>query len=202
MKKASVLFLAMVAVGITACSSNEDTEEDTAVEQVTYTLDSEASTLKWHGEENEMHFHDGVISVTKGTVIMEGETFVSGEFTIDPSTITPQTEGLPEEKKGYLAGHLQDTAFLFTAKYPTVIVKANSYKDGMLDVTIDVRGVSLSTKIPVAISTSENETTIKGDFTVDFSSVKMPYLEQTNEETGEPSAKSGIKFSMNLSLKK
>ena len=64
-EKASVLFLAMAAVTITACSSDTEETEETTVEKVEYTLDASASTLKWHGEENENHYHDGVIAITE-----------------------------------------------------------------------------------------------------------------------------------------
>ena len=202
MKKASVLFLAMAAVGLTAvsCSSNEETEEET-VEKVVYTIDASASTLKWHGEENENHFHDGVIQVTEGTLTMEGDKFVSGEFTIDPKTIKGQTEGYPQEKMDYLSMHLQDTAFLFVAEYPTIKVTADSYENGNLSATINVRGVDLKAVMPVAIKTTEDGATMTGEFTVNFSPVGMPYLEMKNEE-GQPAAKSGIEFKMDLKLNK
>lgn len=202
MKKASVLFLAMAAVGLTAvsCSSNEEEEEE-KVEKVVYTLDASASTLQWHGEENENHFHDGVIQVTEGTLTMEGDELVSGEFTIDPKSIQGQTEGYPEEKLAYLSGHLQDTAFLFVAEYPTIKVTTQSYKDGNLTATINVRGVDLTAVMPVEIKTTEDGATMTGDFAVNFSPVGMPYLEMKNEE-GQPAAKSSIQFKMDLKLNK
>lgn len=202
MKKASVLFLAMAAVAVTSCSSEESTETEEKVEKVVYSLDADASTLNWHGEENENHYHDGVISVTEGTFTMEGDNVVSGEFTIDAKSIKGQTEGYPEEKMMYLSGHLQDTAFLFVAEYPTVKVTTGAYEDGKLDATINVRGVDIKTKLPVKIETNENGASIKGDFAVNFGPVGMPYLAQINEETGEPSAKSDILFKMDLQLKK
>ena len=135
-------------------------------------------------------------------MIMEGENAISGEFQIDPSTIKGQTEGYPAEKMDYLSGHLQDTAFLFVSQFPTVTVTTGAYENGELAATINVRGVKLDTKIPVKIETKDNSAHITGDFSVDFTSVGMPYLQTVNEETGEPSAKSDIKFSMDLMLNK
>lgn len=204
MKKASVLFLAATALFAASCSSDESTDEngEDKVVETTYTLDANASTLKWHGEENEAHYHDGVISITEGTMTMAGDDAVSGEFVIDPTSIKGQTEGYPDEKMEYLSGHLQDTAFLFTQEYPTIKVTTGEYKDGKLATTIDVRGVKLETAIPVAIKKDGDNVSVTGDFTVDFGPVGMPYLEQTNEETGEPAAKSKIEFKMNLMLHK
>ena len=202
MKKASVLFLAATALFAASCSSSDEATEENGEEVVetTYVLDAEASTLNWHGEENEQHYHDGVISITEGSMVIAGEEAISGEFIIDPSSIKGQTEGYPEEKMQYLSGHLQDTAFLFTAEYPTIKVTTGAYKDGQLETTINVRGVDLKTSLPVTMKKSEGQVTFAGDFAVDFSPVGMPYLESINEETGEPSAKSAIQFNMNLVL--
>jgi polyisoprenoid-binding protein YceI len=204
MKKASVLLFAMAAVVFAACSSKEESDETNAeeVQEVTYTLDTEASTLKWHGEENESHYHDGVITVTEGSMIMAGDAAVSGSFTIDPSTIQGQTEGYPDEKMDYLSSHLKDTAFLFTAEYPTIKVTTGAYENGELAATINVRGVDLKTKIPVKVEQKDDKAMISGKFGLDFSPVGMPYLAQINEETGEPAAKSNIQFDMNLVLNK
>ena len=201
MKKASVLFLALAALAVTACSSSDEAEEE-AAEKVVYTVDSGASTLMWHGEENEQHFHDGVITISEGSMTMEGEKVISGEFKIDPSSIKPQTEGYPAEKMDYLKSDLLDTAFLFTSEYPTIDVKTGAYENGKLDTKITVRGVEISSMIPVKIETKDGIATVKGDFVVDFSPVGMPYLETVNEETGKPGAKSGIQFKMDLKLKK
>lgn len=204
MKKASVFFLAATALFVASCSSNDENTDENGEEKVEtmYSLDAGASSLMWHGEENEAHYHDGSISVTEGTMTMAGDDVVSGEFVIDPNSIKGQTEGYPAEKMDYLSTHLKDTAFLFTQEYPTIKVTTGAYKDGMLETTINVRGVDLKTSIPVAIKKDGDNVSVKGDFTVDFSSVGMPYLQMTNEETGEPSAKSGIQFKMDLTLNK
>ena len=201
MKNKSILLVAAISFLAASCGSSAD-EETMEVEATTYSLNTEASTLKWHGEENADHFHDGTISFTEGSFVMQGDEVVSGEFTIDPSTINPMTEGYPEEKMAYLKSHLMDTSFFFTAEYPTVMVTTGDYKDGKLSTTINVRGVDIATEVPVAINTTDDGVTIKGDFTIDFTKSKLPYLVEVDPETGSPGAKSTVDFKMDLTLSK
>lgn len=201
MKKASVLFLAIASVAMTACSPAEK-EENEVAEKITYSLDAENSTLHWHGEENKNHYHDGVISITEGTLTIQGDEIIGGEFIIDAKSIQAQTEGYEEGKMAYLSSHLQDTAFLFVAEYPTISVKTGTFKNGNLDATINVRGVDIKTQLPVTIKSSEKEASVIGKFAVNFSGVGMPYLEQIDEETGAPSAKPDFEFELNLKLKR
>lgn len=198
MKNKGILLFSSIALLAVSCS----TPEEPKVEDTVFNLDTETSTLWWQGEENAEHFHTGNISFSDGTITMNGDSLVSGEFTIDPTTIAPNTEGYPAEKMAYLKSHLLDTAFLFTAEYPTVTVKTGTYADGKLKTTINVRGVDIETEVPVTVKSTEKEVRIKGEFTVDFAKTMMPYLTEVNPETGAPGAKSGFKFKMDLKLEK
>lgn len=200
MKKNSIL--AMIGFAFLAVSCGSDAPEEVVVEDTVYSLNTEESTLWWRGEENAEHFHTGNISFSEGTFTMNGENVVSGDFKIDPNTLTPNTEGYPAEKMAYLKSHLLDTAFLFTAEYPNITVKTAEYKDGKLKTTINVRGVDLETEVPVTIDQKENDLWIKGEFTVDFAKTMMPYITEINPETGAPGAKSGFQFKMDLKLSK
>lgn len=195
--------MAAVALVGASCSSNDENEtNDEMMEEVTYTLDTESSSLKWHGEENAEHYHDGTIAFSEGTFTMKGGEAVSGSFEIDPNSIKPMTEGYPQEKMDYLKSHLLDTAFFFAAEYPNITVTTRAYKDGKLNTTINVRGIDITTDVPVTIETTENGATISGDFSIDFADTKMPYLVEPDPETGKPGAKSAFEFSMNLVLNK
>lgn len=201
MKRNGLLMMAAVSLIAASCGNTETEVAEEAV-SVTYALDTEASSLKWHGEENEEHFHDGTIHFTEGTFTVKGDEVESGQFVIDATSITPKTEGYPDEKMAYLKSHLMDTAFLFTAEYPTVTVSTGAYTDGKLSTTINVRGVDITTEIPVEVVVNEESATISGDFSVDFAKSNMPYLNEINPETGKPGAKSEFSFTMNLKLKK
>lgn len=199
MKKA-IAIMGLTGAILASCSSEETTE--VVVETAEYSLNTATSTLKWHGEENEQHFHDGTISFTKGSLTTEDGTPVNGEFTIDAASVKANTEGYPEAKMEYLSGHLKDTAFLFVAENPTIDVKTGAYKDGKLHTTITLLGVPVTQDVPVAITTTENGLNMKGDFSIDFAETGMKYITEPNPETGAPGAKSTFKFALDLNLDK
>lgn len=199
MKKSLILFTG-AAMLLASCSSGE-TEE--TVETTEYVVDTATSTLWWRGEENAEHFHYGYISISEGSLTAENGIPVSGSFAIDPNSIDPDTEGYPEEKLAYLASHLKDTAFLFTAAYPEVKVTTGKYKNGKLNTTIEVLGATLQNDIPLTLKTTDDgKMMLTGDFTIDFADSKMKYVTEIDPEKGTPGAKSKIQFKLDLHLSK
>lgn len=201
MKNKAMLLMLAASLGMVGCSNSEG-ESTPEVKEVTYSLDQENSTLNWHGEENEEHFHEGTISFTSGSLTMKGDELVSAEFELDPATINPMTEGYPQEKMDYLKSHLMDTSFFFTAEHPMIKVTANDYTDGKLSATINVRGLDVTADVPVTIEQTEDGASITGDFSIDFADAKIPYITEPDPETGKPGAKSTFDFKMKLNLKK
>lgn len=203
MKRANLLLMAATALFAVACGSGEETNDtaDATVEPVVYNLDSEATSLWWKGEENEMHFHTGHVKVTEGSMTMVGDSVTEGKFTVDLKTISV-ADSMPQEKVDYLVSHLQDTAFFFTAQYPTATVTVNGYADGKLNTTINVLGTDLQNEIPLTMNKTEEGVTFNGKFSIDFADTKMPYITDVQEETGAPGAKSEFEFDLNLVLKK
>lgn len=191
MKKVSLFALALIGLTFASCS----------VEPVTYTLE-ENSTLTWHGEEHAEHFHNGTLAITSGSLTMEGDKVTDGSFVIDMNSLKATTEGLPTEKVAYLEGHLKSDEFFNTAKYGEANVKVNGYENGKLNTTITVLGVELTNDIPVSLKQTENSVEIKGEFSMDISGTKMPYLEKKNEETGEAALNPNLQFTLDIKLKK
>lgn len=191
MKKISIFAIALIGMTLVSCS----------VEPVTYTLDGE-STLTWYGEENADHNHTGTLNITEGSITMEGEKVTEGTFTVDLNSINVTTEGLPTEKVGYLESHLKSDEFFNVEKYSDVKVKVSGYENGKLNTTINVLGVDLTNEIPVKLTQTENEVQIKGEFSIDISATKMPYLANKNEETGAPALNPNLQFTLDVKLKK
>ncbi len=208
MKKASVLFLAMVAVGITACSNEaSETEDETAVEAVTYNLDASASTITWKGSMSPEYFHEGTIKATSGTLTMEGEEVTSGTFEIDMNTIDDTS--MEEPKSGALEGHLKGTLvdenhpqdlFFNIPEFPTVGVTVNSFKDGQLDLTLSILGKKLNQTVPATISANGTEATINGTFAIDFSETGIPGFQPNPEDGSGINPK--VDFTVALKMKK
>lgn len=203
MKTKNLVLIGATALFIASCSSSADSAEasEETSDAVVYTLDAEASSLWWKGEENENHFHTGNVQITDGSLTMIGGSVSEGTFTIDLTKITV-ADPMPEDKINYLISHLQDTSFFFTAQYPTANVTVNSYNDGKMNATINVLGTDLTNDIPLAMNTTEEGATFNGKFSVDFADTKMPYITEVDPKTGEPGAKSVFQFDLNLVLKK
>jgi hypothetical protein len=207
MKRISTLMIASIALVAASCSSTEDATEEVAVEAVTYSLDADASSLGWAANMGPEYGHKGTVNVTEGSISMEGESLTSGSFTIDMSTI--KSTDLEEPKAGYLAAHLQGTApdedhpadlFFNVPQYPTVGVTLNSYEGGKLNLTLNMLGKELTQDAEVELSSDENGATIKGDFTLDFTSLEIPGLQPNPEDDSQINPV--IEFSLDIVLKK
>lgn len=188
----------LVAGFVASCG----TAEEPKVENVTYKVDTKASTITWHGEENEMHFHDGVVSFKEGALVMNGDSLVSANFVVDMSTIDAKTEGYPAEKMAYLNLHLRDSTIFNIAKYPTSTVVVNGFKDGKLDAEFEVLGVKFKQEVPATVKTTEKGASIEADFKLDITPAKVPFAAVINPETNAPALNPNIGFKINVVLNK
>lgn len=207
MKKASVLFLAMVAVALTACSNSEEAEENEEVVATTYSLDTENSTIEWKGSMSPEYFHSGTIKATEGSVTMEGDELKSGSFKIDMNSIddTSLEDGKSQALEGHLKGTMVDEAhpqnlFFNTPKFPEVTVTLNSFKDGQLNLTMNILGKKLDQTVPATLKADEKGALINGDFAIDFSSMGIPGFQPNPEDGSGINPK--VEFKVTLKLTK
>lgn len=195
----AVATVALVAFGMTACGGSTEEQTDEAA-AVTYTLDSEASSLKWEGVyEADGHKHNGTITVSEGSVSYEGDEFKSGEFTIDMNTIVD--EDLPAPDKDTLASHLAGPYFFNSVKFPDTKVTVNSLNDKEASLTINVMGKKIETTVPVKFSKSADKVTAKGKFSLDVSSLKLGGMQPMNPEQPKNYVQPVLNFDLNLTLK-
>ncbi|MFT5857996.1 MAG: polyisoprenoid-binding protein YceI [Flavobacteriaceae bacterium] len=180
MKKSQFILFAAIGLFVTSCSSVDADVLDQEAEAMTYTLDAAKSSLGWKGSAPD-HFQEGTISFSEGSVTMEGEALTAGSFTVDMSSILPTS--LEPEKADYLAAHLMGTMpdeqhpvnmFFNTPEFPDVTVTLGDFKDGNLEVTLDIIGSKLTQNVAVKIASDENGASIKGSFSLDFKSLDMP----------------------------
>lgn len=198
--------LASMAFIAVSCSSSEE-EQDAAVEEVSYSLDKEASSLKWMGSMSPEYGHEGTVSISEGSLTMKGDELVEGKFTIDMTSI--KNTDLEAPKSDFLVAHLTGTApdeehpadlFFNVPKYPTVGVKLNSYKDGKLNVTLTIVGKELTQDIAVKITSDDKGASIKGDFGINMDPLGIMGFQKNPEDGSQIGPE--IKFSLNVALKK
>lgn len=80
-------------------------------------VDTEKSTLKWHGEKVTGE-HWGNIDLKEGWLAWDNKKITEGEFVIDMTSIT-NTDIEDEGYNAKLVGHLKSNDFFGVEKYPT-----------------------------------------------------------------------------------
>ena len=161
--KKIILSLVLVASVLTACKSEK--KEKLAVNEVVefeaiavekYNVDIATSVLNWKGTKP-LGAHDGVVSLKSGSLVIEKNELVEGEFIINMSSIA-NVDMKGTDGAGKIEGHLKSEDFFDVAKYPTskfVITNVEENEDGKLAVTgnLKIKDVTKSITIPAMIAT-------------------------------------------------
>ncbi len=125
------------------------------------------STITWTGKKV-LGQHNGTIQLKSGTLEMEGDKLIGGQFTVDMSTITV-TDLKSGEGKEKLEGHLNSADFFDTATYPEatfVITEAVPSGNGYSVVgDLTIKGHTESVKINMNIANDTASTTFDVDRT-------------------------------------
>lgn len=174
MKVFKFLLLAATAGFAVSCAQKADgVEEDPMAEQMTYTLNQENSSLEWKGKKTETYFHTGTVKFGDGMMKMKGEELEMGEFMIDMSTIKAEDKNLDQAKNTDLTTHLHGPDFFNVANFKDVKVKLGEYKDGKLQVMLNILGKDITTTIDADIKQSDDKAWITGKFDVDFKELNI-----------------------------
>ncbi len=131
MKNLFKLFAFAAVVGFLAVScapevkgekvQSEDAKEvnkEKDAEAKTLTVDAAASTVGWEGSKVGGK-HTGTIGVKEGSIEVKGDEVVGGTFVFDMTNMTVTDEGMDDETKAKLIGHLSTEDFFEVEKFPT-----------------------------------------------------------------------------------
>lgn len=122
---------AVALVSITSCEKKEATEATEAQTEATASEDAQAykvntadSKVTWRGyaineKENSEHGHEGFMKLESGTISVEGDKVVAGDFVIDAASLESTDLNDEPEDKERLDSHLKSEDFLAVDKYPT-----------------------------------------------------------------------------------
>lgn len=112
--------------------SMSDNMEEKDMKPVRYSVDTEASQVKWAGTMLGIYTHKGLVPVEKGVIAAKGNKITGGEIVIDMTTIQPTDDNYnPEEgkTKEKLAGHLASPDFFNTKEHPNARFKITGSSD-------------------------------------------------------------------------
>ena len=139
----------------------------------TYTIDTEASTVNWKGTKITNDSHVGTVNVYKGTINVIDKA-ISGAFVaIDMNSMICTDEGMDEEAKGNLIGHLKSDDFFGVEQFPNAQIKINGVKvKGGVPIaygSISIRDISQPVQFPITISEDNGSIVVDASLTVDRS---------------------------------
>lgn len=153
MKSKISLFTLFIAVLMAACGGKKGTSETTTeseeaveVAEVSYSVDTAASTVYWSGEVAGVYGHNGEIEIAEGAVTAAGDSITGGKILIDMTTIQPLDSASYKDEDGRrasdLVGHLSTGDFFLVEEFPTAsfVITSHSGSDLVGDLTI--RGIT------------------------------------------------------------
>ncbi|MCG8697317.1 MAG: YceI family protein [Bacteroidales bacterium] len=149
----------------------------------TYKVDTKASEVYWKGTKPGGS-HYGIVSVSSGSIEVDGDKILAGEFTIDFNAI--RVDDLEGEWRDKLVGHLKSEDFFYTEKYPYgrfVITKAEKKSGNVYSISgeLTARGVtkevSFEAKVDIADGKLKGKTDIfkldRTDWDLKYNSAKF-----------------------------
>lgn len=194
MKRVFVSMFVLTGLAVSSCSE----------EKVTYTVDSDATMLEWTGHyligENIDHSHTGTIRVTEGTIIMNGDSFAEGTFTLDMTTLNEPNPSTEEMGKAFLK-HMHNEDFFNTKEFPKATFTVTAMDDKSIKGTISMLDIKMDVDFPVKVEKTENGMTVNGMFTLDIAALSMPGM-GIDPENPEQRISPSVDFKLNLVMKK
>lgn len=153
-------------------SMESDTEMSDDEEMSTgdvYAVDIEASSLEWSGSKVGST-HNGPVDIQSGSLEVDGDQLVAGEFVIDMTSI--DNSDLSGGMKDKLVGHLKSDDFFGVETYPTaslVIKSADRLNSGDYAVVADltIKETTAEVTFNATVEQSDTEITANADITID-----------------------------------
>lgn len=177
----TINYLAAASLLIMAsCGNNEIEEVAPEVVKATYSVSTAESTLMWEGRKlnNPEHKHAGTIMFSEGSINTEDGNITSANFVVDLNSVVT-TDSIPEEKKGYLIGHLKSVDFFAVDSLgANATLSVTSIENNVLKGDLTVMGLSKAVEIPVNVAVTAESVTINGTFDVDMAQFGVKYLQQ------------------------
>ncbi len=182
MKVATVLF---IGLAIVSCKKAKNETEAKVAEEVadvtgaaTYTADASASTIAWKGTAPTKS-HNGTISVSEGSLAMDGGKLTGGNFIIDMNSIVC-LDIENEEYNGKLVGHLKSADFFDVENnsFSAFAITGVEDKDGktMVKGNLTMKGIKKNIEFPATLSVEGDAVSFTSEaFTIDRTEWDIKY---------------------------
>ncbi len=182
MKVATVLF---IGLAIVSCKKAKNETEAKVAEEVvdvagaaTYTADASASTIAWKGTAPTKS-HNGTISVSEGSLAMDGGKLTGGNFIIDMNSIVC-LDIENEEYNGKLVGHLKSADFFDVENnsFSAFAITGVEDKEGktMVKGNLTMKGIKKNIEFPATLSVDGDAVSFTSEaFTIDRTEWDIKY---------------------------
>lgn len=167
-KLLSLSAAALLAVACGQGTVDATDAQDAAQGGHTLTVDAAASGIEWYGHKPfvENYGHGGTLAILEGKVGVENGVLMSGSFALDMNSIVCTDEGLPQEKKDYLVGHLKSADFfavdsfaVATFDITNVETKEGEY-NSLISGNLTLRGVTNNIQFPANVTVVDSVLTL------------------------------------------
>ncbi len=137
----------------------------------TYTVDTEASEVKWTGYHIAKSYeHWGTIKVKSGSITMEGDNITGGEFVMDMTSIA-NTDVEDQGKNKKLVDDLKSERFFHAKKFPEakLVIKSTTKKGDTYNIKADItiRGITNEISFSAKKEMTKQQVTFTSEFNVD-----------------------------------
>ncbi len=182
MKVATVLFIGLAVVSCKKAKNETEANEAEEVANVSgaasYTADASASTIAWKGSAPTKS-HNGTISVSEGSLALDGGKLTGGNFIIDMNSIVC-LDIENEEYNGKLVGHLKSADFFDVEKngFSAFAITGVEEKDGktMVKGNLTMKGIKKNIEFPAMLSVDGDAISLTSEtFTIDRTEWDIKY---------------------------
>ncbi|MGB3617429.1 MAG: YceI family protein [Catalinimonas sp.] len=173
---------------------------------MTYQAVPSASSVMWVGTKPTGR-HQGTFDVTDGTLEVEGGELVAGSFKMDLTSLTVTDEGMDEDSRMKLTGHLKSDDFFGVEANPEAnfeITGVKPYEAGampqedaddddaeyrlenpthMITGNLTMKGETKSVTFPASIEMADDEVTALAKFNIDRTQWGLNYM--SDESLGD-----------------
>ena len=210
MKK--VLLVAGIVAFLAACTSpkaNTEAEDAVEVEEVVeetttnYVVNGAESTVAWEGSKVTGDFHTGTVAVSMGKLSVENSVLAGGEFVLDMGSVSATDEGMDDETKGKLVGHLTSPDFFDVDSFKTASFEIASATADSLTGNLTIKDVTKAITIPYTMSAEGDVASVSSTFSIDRTQWGVEYGSGSIiADLGDKAINDAIEFDITLAATK
>ncbi len=173
MKK--VFLLTAIAALFVACGSPSASTEAGEANEAANASDSSTqyevsvaeSSVNWKGTKPTGSAHVGTVAIKEGKLAVTDGTITAGGFVMDLTQLAVTDEGMDEETRAKLLGHLTTKDFFLVEEFPTATFEITNATADSLTANLTIKNITKSITIPYVTEITEGRLSANSSFSID-----------------------------------